>query len=149
MFKGIILVALSSLLLPLNYAPEQAEEKSSGTLSLEIKNIKNTQGKIRVTVFNKKKNFLKKGKEFPVNITNTGNISVDLDDISFGNCAVSVYHDLNNNGELDVNFFGVPEEPYGFSNNVRPKFRAPKYDESTFFFNREGQKINIKLGSIF
>ncbi len=149
MIKGLILAAMSSFLLPLNISTDYSAEmlnKSSGTLNLEIKNVKNKKGQIRVTIFDKKKNFLKKGTDIPVSITKTGTISVSLDDLSFGNYAISIYHDVNNNGKLDTNFFGIPEEPYGFSNNVRPKFRAPKYDESEFSFKQEGQHINIKLG---
>jgi len=48
-----------------------------------------------------------------------------------GQYAVSVYHDLNGNGKLDTNLFGVPKEPWGTSANVRPRMRAPRFEEGT------------------
>ena len=48
-----------------------------------------------------------------------------------GPYAVSVYHDLNGNGKLDTNLFGVPKEPWGTSAKVRPRLRAPRFEEGT------------------
>ncbi len=152
MIKGLLIAVMSSFLLPLGFTGNtfgDTSDKNAGTLNVEIKNIKSKKGKIRIEVFDEKEDFLKNGKVIPVRISKTGSISVDLDDLTFGKYAISIYHDLNNNGKLDTNFFGIPEEPYGFSNNIRPRFRAPRYDESEFAFSREGQSIEIKLGSAF
>lgn len=35
-----------------------------------------------------------------------------------GRYAVKLYHDANDNGELDRNLVGIPTEGYGFSNNA-------------------------------
>ncbi len=48
-----------------------------------------------------------------------------------GRYAVSVYHDLNGNGKLDTNLFRVPKEPWGTSASVRPRLRAPRFEEGT------------------
>lgn len=44
--------------------------------------------------------------------------------------AVAVYQDVNKNGKLDKNLFGVPTERYGFSNNARGTFSAPSFSEA-------------------
>ena len=49
-----------------------------------------------------------------------------------GEYAVSIFHDRNNNGELDTNFIGMPKEPIAMSNNARPKFGPPKYEDAVF-----------------
>ncbi len=49
-----------------------------------------------------------------------------------GTYAVSVYHDLNSNGKLDSNLFGVPKEPWGTTAKVRPSMRAPRFTEAQF-----------------
>jgi uncharacterized protein (DUF2141 family) len=43
-----------------------------------------------------------------------------------GEYAVTVYHDLNGNGELDRKFYGPPKEPAAFSNNYTP-FGPPRF----------------------
>lgn len=49
-----------------------------------------------------------------------------------GAWAVSVSHDLNGNRKVDTNFFGIPTEAWGVSNNARPLLRAPRFDEASF-----------------
>lgn len=49
-----------------------------------------------------------------------------------GRYAYSVLHDLNQNQYTDKNLVGYPKEPYGFSNNIRPWYKAPSFDECAF-----------------
>jgi uncharacterized protein (DUF2141 family) len=58
--------------------------------------------------------------------------------------AIAAYYDTNNNGRLDKNIFGAPTEPYGFSGNVRPLFRAPTFWEASFKFDNAGE-VRIEL----
>ncbi len=58
--------------------------------------------------------------------------------------AVAAFYDTNGNGRLDKNIFGAPTEPYGFSGNLRPLFRAPTFREASFTFSPIGE-IRIEL----
>ncbi|MFN4300090.1 MAG: DUF2141 domain-containing protein [Thermaurantimonas sp.] len=53
-------------------------------------------------------------------------------DLTPGNYSVEAFHDQNNNGKLDTNPFGIPREPYGFSNNVRGNFGPPDFELTLF-----------------
>ncbi|GCD78413.1 hypothetical protein JCM31826_18950 [Thermaurantimonas aggregans] len=53
-------------------------------------------------------------------------------DLTPGNYSVEAFHDQNNNGKLDTNPFGIPREPYGFSNNVRGSFGPPDFELTLF-----------------
>ena len=72
-----------------------------------------------------------------------------LKDISFsvepGDYAIAVYHDQNGNGKMDKRMFGIPKEPYGFSNNIKPVMSAPKFSECRFTVGDSGKAISIKL----
>ena len=57
--------------------------------------------------------------------------------------AVSFYIDSNNNQKLDFNFFGIPTEQYGFSNNSMGFFGPPSFDQASFTIDKES-KISIK-----
>lgn len=60
--------------------------------------------------------------------------------------AVTIFVDLNGNGILDKNFFGVPKEPYCVSNNIKPVFSAPTFDECSFRLNKNvTQKLKLIL----
>jgi len=47
-----------------------------------------------------------------------------------GQYAIKVFHDENANGELDINFLGIPKESYGFSNHARGRFGPPPFAEA-------------------
>ena len=49
-----------------------------------------------------------------------------------GTYAVRAFHDLNGDGVLNMNPFGIPTEPYAFSNNARGKMGPPKWDAASF-----------------
>ncbi len=55
-------------------------------------------------------------------------------DLPPGRYAISAFLDLNGNGngKLDTNLFGIPSEPYGFSNQVRPAMRPATFEEAAF-----------------
>ena len=56
-------------------------------------------------------------------------------DLPFGYYAVAVIHDADGNQQLNTNFLGMPTERYGFSNNARKRFRAPRFDEARFLLS--------------
>lgn len=64
--------------------------------------------------------------------------------IAPGKWAVRLYHDENDNGKLDTNFFGIPREGYGFSNNVKGRFGPPPFDRRLFDV-RNDTTITINL----
>ncbi len=45
-------------------------------------------------------------------------IRLTLHDLPDGEYAVKLFHDANDNGEMDSNLLGLPQEGYGFSNNA-------------------------------
>jgi uncharacterized protein (DUF2141 family) len=67
-------------------------------------------------------------------------------DVADGTYAVSVLLDLNGNGRVDTNPFGIPIEPWGVSNNVRPALRAPQFSEAAFHVSGGGPvAIHVRL----
>jgi uncharacterized protein (DUF2141 family) len=51
-----------------------------------------------------------------------------FDGLAPGKYAARVMHDVNGNGKLDTNPFGMPTEPYGFTNNAKGSFGPAKWD---------------------
>lgn len=69
--------------------------------------------------------------------------SVDLP--SSGSYAIIVYQDLNMNGQIDMTRFGIPIEPYGFSNNARSAFGPPNFRKSRISLDSELVRHQIAL----
>jgi uncharacterized protein (DUF2141 family) len=99
-------------------------------LIVEIENIKHTNGQTMQIAVSKKADFLKETPPYQYAVVPTKSIKItETFILPPGEYAVLVYHDLNGNGKMDKNFFGAPSEPYAFSRNYVPVFRAPKFDE--------------------
>ncbi|HVF33778.1 MAG TPA: DUF2141 domain-containing protein [Candidatus Saccharimonadia bacterium] len=61
-----------------------------------------------------------------------------------GSYAISVFHDANDNGEMDKNIVGMPTEGYGFSQNPMV-MRKATYEEARFELAAGGSEIVIDL----
>lgn len=70
--------------------------------------------------------------------------TLKVENLAEGQYWVRVYQDLNGNGDLDKNYVGIPKEPYGFSNNVRPRFGPPDTEDMLFEFS-SNTSISIEL----
>jgi uncharacterized protein (DUF2141 family) len=62
-----------------------------------------------------------------------------------GEYALSVYQDMDDDGKLARNFIGIPKEPAGLSNNVRPRFGAPKFRDAKFTLGDGPVEQRIRL----
>ena len=61
-----------------------------------------------------------------------------------GTYALGLFHDLNGNGVLDKNLFGIPKEPYGFSKNARGRLGPPSFEDAAISVTGD-QSITIRL----
>ena len=116
-------------------------------LAIEIQNIEVVEGYIRIGVFNSEEKFLKRNSTFKNYIiaveSNTEKIVID--DLPKGEYAFILYHDINSDGKMNRKFIGIPKEPFGFSNNVRPKLAKPTFEECKFVLE-DNLELKIKLG---
>ena len=55
------------------------------------------------------------------------------------------FHDVDGDGTLDVNLFGQPLEPVGFSNNAQPRRGPPSWSAVRFQLPIGGEAQTISL----
>ncbi len=48
----------------------------------------------------------------------SGPVVATFENLPAGDYAVKAFHDVNGDGEMNTNPFGIPTEPYAFSNNA-------------------------------
>ena len=103
-------------------------------LTIMIENTEVVDGYIRIGVFNANDTFLKKGstyKKYKIAVEDSIE-TIIIDDLPKGEYAFILYHDKNSDGKMNRKFIGIPKEPYGFSNNIRPKLSKPTFEECKF-----------------
>ena len=116
-------------------------------LTINIANIEVVEGYIRIGVFNKNNTFLKKGftfKKYMIAVKDSTETIV-INDLPKGEYAFILYHDKNSDGKMNRKFIGIPKEPYGFSNNIRPKLSKPTFEECKFLLE-DNLVMQITLG---
>lgn len=122
-----------------------SQTKASLTsLNITISNVRSSEGKINACLISEKDDFLKDCKVYAnIYARDASSSFISFSDIVPGSYAVSVYHDENDNGSLDTGLFGIPKEPYGFSNN--PRSKKPKYQDCLFQVKSNGSNQTISL----
>ncbi|SOD98626.1 DUF2141 domain-containing protein [Spirosoma fluviale] len=129
-------------------SPATPDTPKKTNLTIEVHNVRALTGAVYVAVF-------KPGKDFPEGKPIVGKkVDVTHDrvlttfSVEPGSYAIAVYHDENGNGKMDKRMFGIPKEPYGFSNDFRPKLSAPKFSDCEFSVGDSGRTVRIKLDGI-
>ncbi len=118
----------------------------SGELVVEVKGIDKIKGNIRVALYNVEKDFLSDKTFKALEERVDGKIcTIKFADVPYGTYAISVYHDENENGELDTGLFGIPKEGYGFSNDVMGTFGPPSFEEAAIDFQQASTIYSITL----
>lgn len=109
--------------------------QDTGTIIIELETLKNRNGVILITLFSDENGFPDEWeKAFRSEIVPiTAELrEIRLEEIPHGTYGLAIIHDENENMELDTNFFGVPKEGYGFSNNARGRFGPPRFSDTQF-----------------
>ena len=124
------------------------EGTALSSLSLNIDELRSDRGAVHVAVYDREDSFAKSLKPYRLRIYKVPadrKLVIRLDSIPPGRYALAAYHDENGNGNLDKNMLGIPKEPYGFSNNPRAKWSAPKYEEVSFALNGQPARLSVSV----
>lgn len=109
------------------------------TLSVVIRGIRNNNGQLIVALFNEESKWLDNNKAYRIQTLAApapGFVVVEFNDLPADNYAVSIIHDENENGKMDMWWLPPsPNEGTAVSNNVMPGFGPPSYQDSLIEIN--------------
>jgi len=141
--RTLFLTATQAVLLGcLSMLSAFGQQPSKGTIKVTIEGCQERKGQLIASIYNSEANYMKQPyRTVNIAVEPGEELVLSFQDIPHGEYALAVFHDKNSNNELDKNWMGIPKEDYGFSNNVRPTFRAANYDESRF--NHTGASVSL------
>lgn len=110
-----------------------ADPVNSATLALDITNVKDFDGNLMIALFEGedgwKANDPAGGKMVPA----TSEImSISFEGLKPGDYGIKIFHDVNSDGDLNLGHFGIPSEPYAFSNDAPVRFGPPGWTAAHF-----------------
>lgn len=74
-----------------------------------------------------------------------GQRTATFEGLAPGEYAIKAFHDVNGDGEMNRNPFGMPTEPYAFSNNAVGNMGPASWDRARFTVERSTtQTISIR-----
>jgi uncharacterized protein (DUF2141 family) len=123
-----------------------AMAQNGHSLTVIVKNFDSDQGKVKVGLYESASTYMKKTyRAVQAVVDNKDQVILVFEDVPNGSYAFSIYHDANENDQLDTNFIGIPTEDYAFSNNADGRFGPPEYELCVFEITGEDLTQTIEL----
>ena len=142
--KKVALV-IGVLVFTLNLSVLRAQ--NSNNLIVIIKNIELIQGTLELQLASDSLQF---NGSTEANLNHVRSIKVTahemqvvFNNLSNGDYALAIYQDLNENDKLDKKKFGIPAEPFAFSNDALRRFGPPYFEQAKFNIDGGGNHSQV------
>lgn len=136
-FKPLILSTLALAIL--------APAALAGPVTVTLENIQKQTGAIRLGVYDAAGYEGGKAVNGADIVVNAATVSVTIQGLAPGEYGIKLFHDVNGDGEMNSNPFGMPTEPFAFSNNAKGRFGPAKWDDARFEVTEDGAVQIITL----
>lgn len=122
-----------------------AQAPAPATLSMTFTGIDAKQGRIMLALYDEAG--WNGGKPIRAAVADvTGDAAaLSIADLPAGRYGAKIFHDVNGNGKMDTNPFGMPVEPFAFSNNARGAMGPAKWDDAAFTLDAAGTAQTISF----
>lgn len=116
-------------------------------LTLIIDNLASPDAPVQIGFYNRSNKFLDTTDQLKRYVfTPNGEIlTAHITDLPYGEYAFALFQDLKRKGKIARNLLGIPTDPYAFSNNVKPKLKAPKFDDCCFEYSDKEHTQHISM----
>jgi len=115
--------------------PQATAPSATGTatLALAFPQLKQKSGVLMVALFDSPEAW-SSGKSLKTGLASGGDADpvAHIAGLAPGTYAARVFQDLNGDGKLGTNPFGLPNEPYGFSNGAKANMGPPSFADASF-----------------
>ena len=120
----------------------------SQTVTVNISNIQNSEGILRVAVFTDNESFKNetpfKSVECLKNEITKGKTSIQIQ-LKPGTYGISVLDDENNSGNMDYKYFTIPKEGFGFSDYYHTSLLYPNFTNFSFTMGTNNMEVDVKI----
>lgn len=135
-------------LLSLTFGLSQNAQAFQNRLTINVQGLKAAKGRVCYSLFSSSAGFPMSANQAiraECIAANSNSSAIAFGNLTPGTYAVAVFHDMNNDGQLNKNTFGIPMEGFGFSQNPGIVSGPPKFRDAAIFVAGSGNAININL----
>jgi uncharacterized protein (DUF2141 family) len=134
---ALVLAALLAL-------PQPASAEPAAKLSLTVTGIKEAKGALMIAVFDEA-GYGKDKSVAAAAVPVTALTASTTFDLPPGRYGIKMFHDVDGDGKMATNPFGMPIEPFGFSNNAPAQFGPATWQDAAFVVPAAGAAQTIDL----
>ena len=140
-FAPVPAVLLAAALL---FPGAAAADPAKAQLTLTVTGIKDHKGALMIAVYDQA------GYDADTNVA-ASMVPVSADaatttlELPPGQYGIKLFHGIDGDGKMGMNPFGMPIEPFAFSNNAPAQFGPAKWDAAKFDVSATGATQTIKL----
>ncbi len=117
----------------------------AATVQITVEGVRNARGHVRVAICSRA-DFLHAHCAWQGTAqASAGDVSVSVPGVPPGTYAAQAFHDEDDNGTLDRNLFGWPDEGLGFSNDAKMFFGPPSFNAAAFAVAEPGVSIRFHM----
>lgn len=128
----IVLVLAMSLGSFLGFSQETETNKTFDVVA-NVNNINSNEGAMYYALYTSAESMMKrKAIQRQMATVKDGTSTITFSNVEEGVYSIVVYHDVNNNKEMDFNEMGMPVEKYGVSNNAINPYGPPNFSDTKF-----------------
>jgi uncharacterized protein (DUF2141 family) len=115
------------------------------SIVVEVGGLRSSRGVVRGALFRSRDGWAEEGREIATCEAriHAGRASCVLDDVRPGRYAFAFLHDENEDGALDRDWIGIPQEGFGFSNDAAPGLGPPSFESARF--EHQGQSTTLTV----
>ena len=115
-----LITAMTAAVALLSFATLADAEAPGGCAKVEVQNLRAGQGPLMVAAYTDADSFRKTAASQLQVAVNGETMAIQVCGLNGDVVALTLYQDLNGNGKLDANPFGMPTEPWGASGSAAP-----------------------------
>lgn len=106
---------------------------ADAVLTLTVENIKKPKGFISAGLYQGQAGYEGGQRLTGELVAVEGNsVTLTFKNVPVGEYGIKLIHDVDGDGKMDTGLFGIPSEPYAFSNSARGSMGPAKWDKAKF-----------------
>ena len=119
---------------------------------LEVQDFRNLDGNLAIAIYNSSETFNSETEFYREALftVSANDMLVEIDSLDAGTYAISVLHDEDESGDMEMGGFLnlIPQEGFGFSNNPTIGLSEPSFSDCNFDIE-EGQSLAVPITLIY
>jgi len=125
------------------------ESPDVGNITVVITNLRSTDGDVLISLYDKAEGFPRDRDAIiqtaVVAPDVSGQVTTIFEDLPHGDYAVAALHDEDNSKGMTFGALHLPKEGYCFSNNVKVRFKPPKFKKTKFTLDGEDVTQTLQM----